>query len=65
MENFSKRMEKIFHFPPCPCLLCGRHRDRAHSIMKNQDIRWIQRFRNYQQALSRLTEAVVLSRQRP
>jgi nucleotidyltransferase substrate binding protein (TIGR01987 family) len=32
--------------------------------MKNQDIRWIQRFRNYQQALSRLNEAVVLSRQR-
>jgi nucleotidyltransferase substrate binding protein (TIGR01987 family) len=32
--------------------------------MKNQDIRWIQRFQNYQQALSRLNEAVALSRQR-
>ena len=32
--------------------------------MKNQDIRWIQRFQNYKQALSRLTEAVALSRQR-
>jgi nucleotidyltransferase substrate binding protein (TIGR01987 family) len=32
--------------------------------MKNQDIRWIQRFQNYRQALARLSEAVVLSRQR-
>ncbi len=32
--------------------------------MKNQDIRWIQRFQNYQQALSRLAEAVALSQQR-
>jgi nucleotidyltransferase substrate binding protein (TIGR01987 family) len=32
--------------------------------MKNQDVRWRQRFQNYQQALSRLTEAVTLSRQR-
>jgi nucleotidyltransferase substrate binding protein (TIGR01987 family) len=32
--------------------------------MKNQDIRWRQRFQNYQQALSRLTGAVELSRQR-
>ena len=32
--------------------------------MKNQDIRWLQRFQNYQQALSRLTEAVALSKQR-
>jgi nucleotidyltransferase substrate binding protein (TIGR01987 family) len=33
--------------------------------MKNQDIRWIQRFQNYRQALSRLTEAVKLSGKRP
>jgi nucleotidyltransferase substrate binding protein, HI0074 family len=33
--------------------------------MKNQDIRWIQRFQNYRQALSRLTEAVKLSAERP
>jgi nucleotidyltransferase substrate binding protein (TIGR01987 family) len=32
--------------------------------MKNQDIRWMQRLQNYQQALSRLTEAVALSQQR-
>jgi nucleotidyltransferase substrate binding protein (TIGR01987 family) len=32
--------------------------------MNNQDIRWRQRFRNYRQALSRLTEAVALSRLR-
>ena len=32
--------------------------------MKNQDIRWIQRFQNYRQALARLSEAVALSRQR-
>jgi nucleotidyltransferase substrate binding protein (TIGR01987 family) len=32
--------------------------------MKNQDIRWRQRFQNYQQALARLTGAVALSRQR-
>ena len=32
--------------------------------MKNEDIRWIQRFQNYQQALVRLAEAVALSRQR-
>ncbi len=32
--------------------------------MKNQDIRWRQRFQNFRLALSRLTEAVVLSRQR-
>lgn len=32
--------------------------------MKNQDIRWIQRFQNYRQALARLSEAVELSRQR-
>lgn len=32
--------------------------------MKDQDIRWLQRFQNYQQALSRLTEAVALSQQR-
>ena len=30
----------------------------------HQDVRWIQRFQNYRQALARLTEAVVLSRQR-
>ena len=30
-----------------------------------KDVRWRQRFQNYQQALSRLTEAVALSRQRP
>jgi nucleotidyltransferase substrate binding protein (TIGR01987 family) len=33
--------------------------------MKNQDIRWIQRFQNYRQVLSRLTEAVKLSAERP
>jgi nucleotidyltransferase substrate binding protein (TIGR01987 family) len=33
--------------------------------MKNQDIRWIQRFQNYRQALSRLMEAVKLSQERP
>lgn len=32
--------------------------------MKNQDIRWIQRFQNYRQALARLSEAAALSRQR-
>lgn len=32
--------------------------------MKNQDIRWVQRFRNYRQALSRLSAAVMLSRER-
>lgn len=32
--------------------------------MKNQDIRWLQRLQNYRQALSRLSEAVTLSRQR-
>lgn len=32
--------------------------------MKNQDIRWIQRFQNYRQALARLSKAVALSRQR-
>jgi dipeptidase len=32
--------------------------------MKNQDIRWMQRFQNYRQALARLSEAVALSRQR-
>ncbi|HZM04979.1 MAG TPA: nucleotidyltransferase substrate binding protein [Candidatus Saccharimonadales bacterium] len=33
--------------------------------MKNQDIRWIQRFQNYQKALAQLTRAVDLARQRP
>lgn len=33
--------------------------------MKKKDVRWRQRFQNYRQALSRLTEAVALSRQRP
>ena len=33
--------------------------------MKNQDVRWVQRFQNYRQALSRLTEAVKLSGERP
>src|SRR5580658_5383482 len=32
---------------------------------KNKDIRWQQRFRNYRQALPRLTEAVRLSEERP
>jgi nucleotidyltransferase substrate binding protein (TIGR01987 family) len=32
---------------------------------KHKDVRWQQRFRNYQLALSRLTEAVALSQQRP
>ena len=32
--------------------------------MKNQDIRWRQRFQNFRLALSRLTAAVMLSRQR-
>ena len=32
--------------------------------MKNQDIRWIQRFQNYQKALAQLRQAVELSRQR-
>ena len=41
-----------------------QHRDRIHPIMKNQDIRWIQRFHNYQQALTRLAGAVALSRER-
>ena len=31
----------------------------------NKDIRWIQRFDNYQRALHALEEAVELSRQRP
>ena len=33
--------------------------------MKKPDVRWRQRFQNYQQALSRLSDAVALSRQRP
>ncbi|HVM48045.1 MAG TPA: nucleotidyltransferase substrate binding protein [Candidatus Acidoferrum sp.] len=32
--------------------------------MKNPDLRWRQRFQNYRQALSRLSDAVALSRQR-
>ena len=32
--------------------------------MSKADIRWIQRFQNYQQALARLSEAVALSHQR-
>jgi len=32
--------------------------------MKKQDVRWIQRFQNYRQALTRLSDAVALSRQR-
>jgi nucleotidyltransferase substrate binding protein (TIGR01987 family) len=32
--------------------------------MKSQDIRWIQRFENYQKALAQLTQAVDLSRER-
>ena len=33
--------------------------------MSNPDLRWIQRFQNYRQALSRLTAAVKLSHERP
>jgi nucleotidyltransferase substrate binding protein (TIGR01987 family) len=33
--------------------------------VRRKDVRWGQRLRNYRQALSRLTEAVTLSRQRP
>jgi nucleotidyltransferase substrate binding protein (TIGR01987 family) len=33
--------------------------------MKKPDVRWRQRFQNYRQALSRLSDAVALSRQRP
>jgi nucleotidyltransferase substrate binding protein (TIGR01987 family) len=33
--------------------------------MKNTDIRWIQRFQNYQKAFAQLTQAVALSQQRP
>ena len=33
--------------------------------MSKADIRWVQRFQNYRQALSRLTEAVRLSGERP
>ncbi|MCX6976265.1 MAG: nucleotidyltransferase substrate binding protein [Verrucomicrobia bacterium] len=33
--------------------------------MSNPDLRWIERFQNYRQALSRLTAAVKLSRERP
>jgi len=33
--------------------------------LNKKDIRWVQRFQNYRQALSRLTEAVKLSRERP
>lgn len=33
--------------------------------MSKADIRWIQRFQNYRQALSRLTEAVELAGERP
>jgi nucleotidyltransferase substrate binding protein (TIGR01987 family) len=33
--------------------------------MKNEDIRWIQRFQNYQKAFAQLMQAVELSRQRP
>src|SRR5271157_3917726 len=32
--------------------------------MKNEDIRWIQRFQNYQKAFAQLIQAVELSRQR-
>jgi len=33
--------------------------------MEEQDIRWKQRFKNYQKALAQLTEAVDLLQQRP
>jgi nucleotidyltransferase substrate binding protein (TIGR01987 family) len=33
--------------------------------MKNPEVRWRQRYQNYRQALSRLSDAVALSRQRP
>lgn len=33
--------------------------------MGNEDIRWIQRFHNYRKALDRLTEAILLSEERP
>jgi len=33
--------------------------------MSNPDLRWIERFQNYRQALSRLTAAVKLSGERP
>lgn len=33
--------------------------------MKNQDIRWVQRFHNYQKAFTQLQQAVELSQQRP
>jgi hypothetical protein len=33
--------------------------------MSDADIRWMQRLQNYQRALTRLSEAVALSRQRP
>lgn len=33
--------------------------------MGNEDIRWIQRFHNYRKALARLTEAILLSEERP
>lgn len=33
--------------------------------MGNEDIRWIQRFNNFQKALARLTEAIILREERP
>jgi hypothetical protein len=33
--------------------------------MKEQDVRWIQRFNHYARALSQLKEAVELAQQRP
>jgi nucleotidyltransferase substrate binding protein (TIGR01987 family) len=33
--------------------------------MSHPDVRWMQRFQNYRQALARLTAAVEISRQRP
>ena len=34
-------------------------------IDSEQDIRWVQRFENYQRALASLAEAVTLTQQRP
>ena len=53
---------KRFAFPP---LAFRVYPDAEAPDMSQPDIRWIQRFENYQKALSRLAAAVALSRERP
>ncbi len=53
---------KGFSFLPLAFRLCS---NAEATDMSQPDIRWIQRFENYQKALSRLAAAVELSRERP